>query len=100
VTTSAATPPGSYTLVINGLSSDGVRSHVATVPLVVTGTPGDVNGDGVVDCNDVAAVRASYGQKIGQTGYNPSADFNSDGFVNIQALQFVVQQLPAGTSCH
>ena len=100
VTTSAATPPGSYTLVINGVSADDVRSHVATVPLVVLGTPGDVNGDGVVNCVDVTAVRASYGKNISQTGYNPSADFNGDGFVNIQDLQFVVQQLPAGTSCH
>jgi hypothetical protein len=99
VITSPATPPGSYTLVINGLSADGVRSHVATVPLVVTGTPGDVNGDGTVGCDDVTAVRASYGKKVGQAGYNPSADFNGDGFVNIQDLQFVVQHLPAGTSC-
>jgi hypothetical protein len=99
ITTSPATPPGSYTLVINGISADSVRSHVATVPLVVTGTPGDVNGDGAVGCADVTAVRASYGKSAGQTGYNPSADFNGDGFVNIQDLQFVVQHLPAGTSC-
>ena len=69
---------------INGVSADDVRSHVATVPLVVLGTPGDVNGDGVVNCVDVTAVRASYGKNISQTGYNPSADFNGDGFVNIQ----------------
>jgi hypothetical protein len=99
ITTSPATPPGNYTLVINGISADSVRSHVATVPLVVTGTPGDVNGDGAVGCADVTAVRASYGKSAGQTGYNPSADFNGDGFVNIQDLQFVVQHLPAGTSC-
>jgi hypothetical protein len=99
VITSPATPPGSYTLVINGLSTDGVRSHVATVPLVVTGTPGDVNGDSAVGCDDVTAVRAAYGKSVGQAGYNPSADFNGDGFVNIQDLQFVVQHLPAGTSC-
>jgi hypothetical protein len=98
IATSPTTPPGSYTLVINGLSGDSVRSHVATVPLVVTGVPGDVNGDGVVGCDDVAAVRASYGKNVNQ-GYNPSADFNGDGFVNIQDLQFVVQHLPAGTSC-
>jgi hypothetical protein len=100
IATSAQTPPGNYTLVINALSADSVRSHVATVPLVVTGTPGDVNGDGAVDCSDVTAVRAAYGKSAGQAGYNPSADFNGDGFVNIQDLQFVVQHLPAGTSCH
>ena len=99
ITTSPATPPGSYMLVINGIGADSVRSHVATVPLVVAGTPGDVNGDGVVNCSDVTAVRAAYGKSLTQTGYNPSADFNGDGFVNIQDLQFVVQHLPAGTSC-
>ncbi|HEX7158496.1 MAG TPA: dockerin type I domain-containing protein [Edaphobacter sp.] len=100
IATSAATPPGSYTIVVNGLSADSVRDHVITLPLVVSGTPGDVNGDGFVDCTDVAAVRAAYGKNINQTGYNPSADFNGDGFVNIQDLQFVVSKLPAGTSCH
>jgi hypothetical protein len=85
--------------VINGISADSVRSHVATFPLVVTGTPGDVNGDSVVDCSDLAAVRSAFGKSVGKTGYNPSADFNGDGFVNIQDLQFIVHQLPAGTTC-
>jgi len=99
IATSPTTPPGTYTLTVNGLSADGVRSHVALLPLVVTGTPGDVTADGVVDCSDVAAVKEAYGKKVGQAGYNPAADFNGDGFVNIQDLQFVVQHLPAGTKC-
>ena len=99
IQTSAATPPGSYTLVVNGVSADDVRSHVAMVPLVVTGVPGDVNGDGVVSCADVTAVRAAYGSSVGKSNYNPSADFNGDGFVNVLDLQFVAQKLPAGTSC-
>lgn len=99
ITTTAATPPGNYTLVVNGRSTDDIRSHVATLPLTVTGTPGDVNHDGVVNCVDLALVRAAYGKNINQTGYNPSADFNGDGFVNVLDLQFVAQQLPAGTSC-
>jgi hypothetical protein len=100
VTTSATTPPGNYTLVINGISSDGVRTHFTTVPLVITGTPGDVTGDGTVDCDDLAAVRAAFGKSVGQAGYDPRTDFNGDGFVNIQDLQFLVQHLPAGTTCH
>ncbi|HEY4380420.1 MAG TPA: dockerin type I domain-containing protein [Acidobacteriaceae bacterium] len=99
ITTSPATPPGTYTLVANGLSADGVRSHVALLPLVVTGTPGDVTGDGAVGCDDVTAVRVAYGRSVGNPGYNPAADFNGDGFVNVQDLQFVVQHLPAGTTC-
>lgn len=99
IATSSATPPGSYTLVVNGLSADGYLSHVITLPLVVSGTPGDVNGNGAVDCSDQATVRAAFGKKVGQAGYNPSADFNGDGFVNVLDLQFVVQRLPAGTTC-
>lgn len=99
ITTSPATPPGSYTVVIDGVSSDGVRSHVAMVPLVVTGTPGDVNSDGAVGCDDVTAVRASFAKSVGKPGYNLSADFNGDGFVNVLDLQFVAQHLPAGTRC-
>jgi hypothetical protein len=99
IATASSTPPGSYTLVVNALSADGFRSHVTSLPLVVSGTPGDVNGDGAVDCSDVTAVRASYGKKTGQAGYNPSADFNGDGFVNVLDLQFVVQRLPSGTTC-
>jgi len=99
IATSPTTPPGTYTLTVNGLSADGVRSHIALLPLVVTGTPGDVTADGVVDCSDVAAVKEAYGKKVGQAGYNAAADFNGDGFVNIQDLQFVVQHLPAGTKC-
>ncbi|WP_051978413.1 dockerin type I domain-containing protein [Edaphobacter aggregans] len=99
ITTSSSTPPGSYTLVVNGLSADGFRSHVASLPLVVSGAPGDVNHDGTVDCSDVTSVRASFGRKVGQTGYSPAADFNGDGFVNVLDLQFAVQHLPAGTTC-
>jgi hypothetical protein len=99
IATSSSTPSGSYTLVVNGLSADGFRSHVASLPLVVSGTPGDVNHDGSVDCSDVSAVRASFGRRVGQTGFNASADFNGDGFVNVLDLQFVVQHLPAGTTC-
>lgn len=99
IATTSATPPGSYTLVVNGLSADGYRSHVITLPLVVSGAPGDANGNGTVDCSDITAVRAAFGKNINQTGYNPSADFNGDGFVNVIDLQFVAQHLPAGTTC-
>lgn len=61
--------------------------------------PGDLNGDGKVDCADLAIVRASFGKKIGQIGFDPRADTNNDGIVNIRDLAFVSQHLPAGTVC-
>ena len=60
--------------------------------------PGDLNGDGKVDCSDLAIVKASFGKKTGQTGFNALADVNGDGIVNILDLAFVARQLPAGTA--
>jgi len=61
---------------------------------------GDVTGDGVVDCADVAAVRASLNKRTGQAGFDPRADVNSDGIVNIRDLNVVTQRVPAGTTCN
>jgi hypothetical protein len=60
---------------------------------------GDLNGNGEVDCSDVAIVKAAFGKRIGQVGYDPVADVNSDGIVDVRDLAFVSQKLPAGTTC-
>jgi DNA-binding beta-propeller fold protein YncE len=60
---------------------------------------GDVNGDGHVDCADLAIVKASFG-KTYLTGYNPAADVNSDGVVNVLDLSAVSRKIPAGTVCN
>lgn len=99
VTTSAGTPAGNYTLVVSGISDDGIRTHVATLPLVVQGTPGDVNGDGVVDCGDLALARLAVGSKVGDPRYNSRADFNGDGFVDVQDLAFIGRAVGSGTVC-
>jgi streptogramin lyase len=61
--------------------------------------PGDLNGDGNVNCQDIAIVKASFGKRSGQTGFNSSADVNQDGMVDIRDLAWVSQKLPAGTRC-
>lgn len=91
VATSGGTPPGSYSLII--LGSSGILSHAATTNLVVDGTPGDVNGDGTVDCADLNLVRAAF------HAYNSRADFNGDGVVDIRDLAFASRQIPAGATC-
>lgn len=60
---------------------------------------GDLNGDGRVDCADLEIVRAAFGKKLGQTGYDPVADTNLDGAVDVRDLAFVSQKLPTGTRC-
>jgi hypothetical protein len=62
-------------------------------------TPGDVTGDGVVDCADVSIVRAAFGRQTGQPGWDARADVDTDGIIDVRDLAFVSQRLPAGTRC-
>jgi hypothetical protein len=59
----------------------------------------DRNGDLLVDCADLAIVKASFGKIDSQPGFDPRADVNMDGIVDIRDLAFVSQHLPAGTRC-
>jgi hypothetical protein len=51
-------------------------------------------------CADLALVKAAFGSKLGQPAYNPIADVNNDGVVNIIDLSTVARALPAGTTCN
>jgi len=51
-------------------------------------------------CTDLQLVKAAFGSKVGQPAYNPMADVNSDGVVNIIDLSTVAHALPAGTVCN
>lgn len=50
-----------------------------TLPPLV---PGDLNGDGKVNCDDLAIIRASFHKEVGQPGFDIRADLNGDGVVN------------------
>ena len=76
------------------------NSTHASVIVNVKAVPGDLNGDGVVNCADLAIIKASFGKKSGQPGFDPRADVNGDGSVNVIDLAFVSRQLPAGTACN
>ena len=83
------------------VNADGL-SHFQrnrAVGLIPKGIPGDINGDGKVDCSDVAIVKAPFGKRKSQTGFDPRADVNNDGVVDIKDLAFVSRQLPSGTKC-
>jgi len=93
----------SYLITESGLVTDifgTPTSFSDTQTLTATGgILGDVNGDGVVNCTDMAIVKASFGKKVGQLGFDPRADVNGDGVVNVLDLSIVARQLPAGTTC-
>jgi hypothetical protein len=63
------------------------------------GTPGDVNGNGVVDCGDIGIVRAAFGSQTDHTRWDARADVDTDGMIDVRDLAFVSQRLPAGTRC-
>ena len=54
---------------------------------------GDVTGDDVVDILDIAAVAEVFGTQTGDPTYNPTADINSDGLIDIFDLIIVVINL-------
>jgi hypothetical protein len=55
---------------------------------------------GETSCADLDAIKASFDKKAGQAGFNPLADTNGDGLVNILDLSFAARLLPEGTACH
>lgn len=60
---------------------------------------GDLNLDGKVDCADLALIKASFGKRFWQAGFDARADTNEDGVVDIRDLTFVGQKIPAGMRC-
>jgi hypothetical protein len=68
-----------------------------SAPVVIVS--GDADGDGAVTCSDVAIVKASFGRRAGQAGFDPRADLNRDGIVNVTDSSIVARGLPAGTKC-
>jgi len=59
------------------------QAALAGMPAVPVG---DLNGDGLVNCKDVALIKASFGKSVGQAGFDIRADVNGDGIVNNKDL--------------
>lgn len=60
---------------------------------------GDANSDGLTNCADLALVKASFGKRQGQAGYDSRADVNGDLVVNLRDLTMVSSKLQPGSSC-
>ena len=86
----------------DGLSATftGVASLSTVVGLIPSGAVlGDLDGDGQVNCADIAIVRNAFGKKLGQPGFDSRADINHDNVVDIRDLSFVSRHLPSGVVC-
>lgn len=103
VLTPSTTPSGTEDQIVLTAtkSTDSSVFNSASLALIVSrsGVAGDVTGDGIVDCADVRAVKLVYGTRVGTVGFDPRADLNRDGVVNVRDLAVVTQNLPSGTSC-
>jgi hypothetical protein len=53
---------------------------------------GDINGDGIVNDDDLKLFVCAYGSTIFDTKYNPKADFNNDGKIDVRDLSILGQQ--------
>ncbi len=60
---------------------------------VQTTLVGDVNGDGTVNFADVQAFAPSYGSRLGDANYNPAADFNQNGVINLYDAKALLQNM-------
>jgi hypothetical protein len=61
------------------------------LPPISIPCPADLNGDGVVNVEDIRVVLDSFGATKGGPTYNPIADVNQDGIVNAVDLAFVAR---------
>jgi hypothetical protein len=84
-----------YTATFSGIGGFSTLVGLLSRPPVA----GDLDGDLRVDCADVSIVQQALGKRTGQAGWDPRADTNLDGVVDIRDLSFVSQKLPAGTRC-
>jgi hypothetical protein len=85
--------------------SDG-RDPGADIAVILSGitaftvVPGDVDGDGIINCSDVVIVRSQLGKRSSDPGYDVRADVIRDNVVDLRDLAFVSQRLPQGMRCN
>jgi len=78
----------------NGLGTFVERARAMEYILAA---PGDVNGDSIVDLEDLAALLSSYGLCEGEEGYNAAADFDNDNCITLADLARLLPRY--GQSC-
>ena len=85
----------------DGLSATffGVSRFSTIVGFFPTAVMGDVNEDGTVNCLDLEVVRGSFGKRLGQPDFDPRADLNRNGVVDVNDLALVSRQIPIGMAC-
>ncbi len=83
--------PGPLTVLITG-QKGSTGSYEVDVTLA-----GDVNGDGTVSQADLRPFAAAYFTTPGNPDYNPAADFNQNGIINLYDAKALMQNMPPST---
>ncbi len=91
--------PGNYTVKLTVRDSTGRSVSISRTITVTTYhiLLGDVNGDCIVDMKDVTIARNSYGKSAGSPGFDPRADIDHDGVVDILDMAIVAAEF--GQKC-
>ena len=58
--------------------------------------PGDINGDGKVNLQDLVLLAYSYGSRPGEARWNPNADIKGDGIVDLADLTILAKYYGLG----
>jgi hypothetical protein len=61
---------------------------------------GDVDGDGVVGCSDLAILKAQIGKRSTAAGFDARADVVKDNVIDARDLLYVTQRVAKGTVCN
>jgi hypothetical protein len=95
--TPAASPIGPFSIALTANNGVGTPARQSFTLHAIK--PGDVNGDGQVDCSDINIVKAAMGTYRDRVGYDYRADANNDGVVDAADLAYVTSKLAAGAGC-
>lgn len=91
---------GFYSLAVDHAGNEQLLKAAADATTQVPNRmSADVNGDLKIDCNDIAIVKASFGKRAGQAGFDPRADVTGDGVVDVRDLAGIAQKLIPATQC-
>lgn len=91
--------PGNWRLRFYGADVPATGEQVDWRAVVAPRAPGDADFDGVATCADASVVRAAFGKRASQPGFDPRADMNKDGVIDVRDLSEVSRNLFAGVTC-
>jgi hypothetical protein len=79
------------------IESDPSNNEMNSTEPVKVRLHGDINGDDYVGIDDILVVALHFGERPGDSRWNPDADFTRDGYIGIDDIFYIAQRF--GDSC-